>query len=554
MCRRLNDVFGSENNSQEAELLNFKNKLVNSLLVILTTIGFPTLIIAIAAAKNTGNYPIYSTIGYTIIVLIWFLRKQIPFQIKTGVLLFMGYFIGTTALVSEGIVGDGLLYYVITSVISAILLGTIQGVTVMLLSILTVCIIAFSYHRGWMKYDFDTVSYINSSMTWLAFILITLLFTSSIIILSDRLNTFLYRIIKNMTGKTNSLNEANLKLKQEAEYRKNIESSLENSARTFQNIFNAINDAILIFDAENNITEANQAFYDFTGYDREQVSSLKMQDLFDDYENIQTSIFNDDVNLFSPFRNEAVLKTKNRPNPILVETALIPFPDTRSGSKLIILRDITENRELERITLNAIIQAEEKERTRVSQDLHDSLGPLLSAIKLYSNSIVHADDGNKRKDIHIKITELMDEAVKTVKEISNNLSSHILKNFGFLDAINSFAEKIELNYPIKIIREFKEDLKINETIQITLYRVLVELINNTLKYAYASEIKIKQHSVRGKISIIYQDNGQGFDVEREIGRGKGMGLYNIHSRIKSLGGTISMKSKEGKGILVEILI
>ena len=148
----------------------------------------------------------------------------------------------------------------------------------------------------------------------------------------------------------------------------------------------------------------------------------------------------------------------------------------------------------------------------------------------------------------------MDEAVKTVKEISNNLSSHILKNFGFLDAINSFAEKIELNYPIKIIREFKEDLKINETIQITLYRVLVELINNTLKYSYASEIKIKQHLVKGKISIIYQDYGQGFDVEREIGRGKGMGLYNIHSRIKSLGGTISMKSKEGKGILVEILI
>jgi len=279
-----------------------------------------------------------------------------------------------------------------------------------------------------------------------------------------------------------------------------------------------------------------------------------MQDLFDDFNSIRASMFNDDVSLFSSFRNEAVLKTKNRPNPILVETTLIPFQDVKSGSKLIILRDITENRELERITLNAIIQAEEKERTRVSQDLHDSLGPLLSAIKLYSNSIVDADDGRKRKDIHTKITELMDEAVKTVKEISNNLSSHILKNFGFFDALNSFAEKIEMNYPIKIIREFKKDLDIGETIQITLYRVLVELINNTLKYAYASEIKIKLNKVRGKISIAYRDNGQGFDAEKEIERGKGMGLYNIHSRIKSLGGKISMKSREGKGTLVEILI
>ncbi len=148
----------------------------------------------------------------------------------------------------------------------------------------------------------------------------------------------------------------------------------------------------------------------------------------------------------------------------------------------------------------------------------------------------------------------MDEAVKTVKEISNNLSSHILKNFGFLEAINSFAEKIETNYPIKILLELKENMDISETIQIILYRVLVELINNTLKYAYASEIKIKLNTVSGKISIIYSDNGQGFNVEKEMVSGKGMGLHNIHSRIKSLGGTISMKSSEGQGTLVEILI
>jgi PAS domain S-box-containing protein len=554
MRRWLNDVFRSERNNQETEILNLKNKLVNSLLIILSAIGLPTLIMAIISAKHTGNIPVFSTIGYSLIVLMWFFRRHIPFQVKTAVLLFIGYLIGTMALISEGIISDGLLYYIMISVISAILLGTKTGIAVMLLSLLTACILAFSYMRGRFEYDFDTVAYIKSPEIWMAYILITLLFISGIIILSDRLNTYLYRIIRNLTNKTQSLNDTNLKLEQEVEYRKNIETSLENSARTFQNIFNSINDAILIFDNNNNIIEANQAFYDFTGYKREQISSLNMQDLFEDFSSIRASIFNDDVSLFSPFRNEASLKTKNRPNTILVETTLIPFQDVKSGSKLIILRDITENREMERITLNAIIQAEEKERTRVSQDLHDSLGPLLSAIKLYSNSIVNADDGKKRKDIHIKITELMDEAVKTVKEISNNLSSHILKNFGFLDAINSFAEKIEMNYPIKIIREFKEDLDISETIQITLYRVLVELINNTLKYAYASEIKIKLNKVRGKISIIYRDNGQGFDVEKEIGRGKGMGLYNIHSRIKSLGGTISMKSRERKGTLVEILI
>jgi len=554
MHRRLKDFFQLSEKNQDTELSDLKNSLVNNLLVVLAVIGLPSLIISILSLRNTGNFPYFSTAGYIIIIQILIFRTKIPFRIKAGVLLLIGYTIGTLALRSEGIISDGLLYFITISIIAALILGTLQGVVILLICAFTAALIAFLFNNGRLEYDFDTVAYVNSLTIWLAFILITLLFTSGIIILSDRLNAYLYKIIKNLSAKTQSLNETNQKLEQEVDYRKNIETSLENSARTFQNIFNCITDAIIIFDADGSIIEVNQAFYDFTGYSRELVSSLKIQDLFDDYERIQASVSDGDVNLFSPFRNQASLKTRNKPNPILVEITLIPFPDDKSGSKLFILRDITENMEVERITLNAIIQAEEKERTRVSQDLHDSIGPLLSAIKLYSNSIVNADEGIKRKEIHSKITELMDEAVKTVKEISNNLSSHILKNFGLLDALNSFAEKIEMNYPVKIIREFKKDIQPNDTIQIALYRVMVELINNTLKYAYASEIRIKLGMVKGKISINYQDNGNGFNVEREIAGGKGMGLYNIHSRIKSLGGTIAMKSKLGKGVRVEILI
>lgn len=554
MDRRLKDVFQLLYNNQDSELLNLKNKLINGLLVILVIIGFPTLIASFISLKHTGNFPDVSLTGYILIVLILILRRKVPFQIKAGVLLLIGYAIGTLSLRSEGIIGDGLFYYIIISIIASLILGTVHGVVVLIICALTAGSIAYSFSRGWLEYNFDTVAYVNSLSIWVAFILITVLFTSGIIIISDRLNSYLYRMIRNLSAKTQNLNETNQKLEEEVEYRKTIESSLESSARTFQDIFNSMTDAIIIFDAKNSIIEANQAFFDFTGYDKDQVSSLKIQDLFEENEKIQASVSDDDINLFSPYRKEANLRTKNRPNPIHVEITLIPFPDKRSGSKLIILRDITENMELERITLNAIIQAEEKERSRVSQDLHDSIGPLLSAIKLYSNSIVNADDGLKRKEIHTKITELMDEAVKTVKEISNNLSSHVLTNFGFIDAINAFSEKIEMNYPIKIIREFRKELNISETIQITLYRVLVELINNTLKYAFASEIKIKLGMAKGKISINYHDNGNGFNVEKEIVAGKGMGLYNIHSRIKSLGGTISMKSKEGKGIRVDILI
>jgi PAS domain S-box-containing protein len=541
-------------NNQDPELLNLKNKLINSLLVILVIIGFPSLIASFFSSKYSGNFPYVSLTGYIIIVLLLIFHRNFPFRVKAGVLLFIGYIIGTLALVSEGIISDGLFFYFIISIISTLILGTVHGIVVLIICTLTAGLIAYSFSREWLVYNFDTVAYVNSLSVWVAFILITVLFTSGIIIISDKLNSYLYRIIKNLSAKTQSLNETNQKLEEEVEYRKSIEASLESSARTFQDIFNSMTDAIIIFDDKNSIIEANQAFFDFTGHDTEEVSGLMINDLFEEGEKIQTSITDEDINLFSPYRNEARLKTRSESNPIHVEMALLPFPDKKSGSKLIILRDITENMELERITLNAIIQAEEQERTRVSQDLHDSIGPLLSAIKLYSNSIVHADDGTKRKEIHTKITELMDEAVRTVKEISNNLTSHVLTNFGFVAAINSFSEKIEMNHPIKILREFKQELYISETIQITLYRVLVELINNTLKYAYASEIKIKLGMVKDRISINYQDNGIGFEFKKEIAGGKGMGLHNIHSRIKSLGGTISMKSEEGKGIRVDILI
>lgn len=535
-------------------MLNLKNTLVNNLLVVLAIIGLPSLISSIVSLKYAESFPYFSLTGYAIILLMLFIRKKLPFQLKAVVLLLIGYLIGTKGLISEGIIGDGLFFYFIVSVIAAMILGTIQGIIVMLVSVITGLIIAYSYSKGWLTYHFDIKSYVNTPAIWYSFLLITLLFISGVIIISGKLNDYLYRIIKNLSDGTKKLNEVNLKLEKEIENRKAIELSLKNSAGTFKNIFNSINDAIIIFDEKNRIVEANQAFYHFTGYDREQLHLLKIEDLFEDYERIRLSLFDGNTNIFSPYRNEVNLRTKNRENSILVDMALIPFPDEKSGTNLIILRDITENMQLERMTLNAIIQAEEKERSRVSQDLHDSLGPLLSAIKLYSNSIVDASEGTKRKEIYTKITELMDEAVKTVKEISNNLSSHILNNFGLPDALNSFADKIELTYPIKIMRNFEEEFKTSEAIQITLYRVIVELINNTLKYAYASRVNINLTTKKDKIMIVYKDNGNGFDVEKEIIEGKGMGLYNIHSRIKSLGGNISMESKEGKGVKVEIQI
>lgn len=537
-----------------SELIKLKTTLINYLLILIAALGLPSLIAAFISLKTVGKFPLYSSIGYGLIILMLVFYKKVPVIVKTIVILSITYFLGTKALIDQGLVSDGLFYYIMIGVISSVFFGTIYGMILMFISLFTTCLIAYFYYSGILVYGFDVVKYINSPSSWLSYIMIVFLFTSVVIILSGKINSYLLGIINSLSVRTINLDTANQKLADEIANRKTFEVSLKNTAKTFKNIFNSINDAIVIFDEENNIIEANHAFYEFTGYKKEQISILNLSDLFEEYEKIKSSIFNNNTDYFSFYRNEVNLKAQSGENSIPVEITLLPFPDEISGNKLIILRDITKDKESERQILHAIVQAEEKERTRVSQDLHDSLGPLLSAIKLYSNSIVDAINAPKRIEIHSKITELMDEAVKTVKEISNNLSSHVLKSFGLYEAIDSFAEKIQSTYPIKIISEFDKEIKTSDALQITLYRVLVELINNTLKYAYATEIKIKMILSNDKLIFTYKDNGIGFDVEQVIKDGKGMGLYNMHSRIKSLGGTISVHSKPENGVYVEIQI
>ncbi len=543
-----------KNEYVKSELIKLKTTLINSLLIVVAVLGLPSLIASIISLKSAGTFPVFSLIGYFVIIVLVIFSKKTSLHIKSGVFIGIGFILGTKALINQGIISDGLLYYLILGVISSILLGTVYGIIVTFISLFSACIIAFLYHNGTLGYTFNIRPYAESTSTWLSFILVTFLFSSIAIILSSRINSYLFGIFESMSARSNNLKEANQKLAEEIEQRITFEISLKNTAKTFKNIFNSINDAIVIFDEENNIVEANNAFYEFTGYEKDLKRPFNLGDLLEDYDKIKTSVFEGAKDIFSFYKNEVRLKTRRDQNSIPVEITLIPFPGEQSETKLIILRDITKSKESERQVLNAIIQAEEKERTRVSQDLHDSLGPLLSAIKLYSNSIVTANDAPKRNEIHSKITELMDEAIKTVKEISNNLSSHVLKSFGLFEAIDSFAEKIQATYPIKIITMFDQEIKTSEMLQISLYRVLVELINNTLKYAYASQIKIKIGMKDEKLMIVYQDNGKGFDVEQAILEGKGMGLYNMHSRIKSLGGTVMVKSKSDKGIRVEIQI
>jgi signal transduction histidine kinase len=210
---------------------------------------------------------------------------------------------------------------------------------------------------------------------------------------------------------------------------------------------------------------------------------------------------------------------------------------------IITLRDISVRIQTEKQILDAVIKTEEQERDRFAKNLHDDLGPLLSSIKMYVNSFENTNDNKKREYIVEQLNEVVKEAITTTKDVSNDLSPHILNNYGLVSAIESFIKKI----PDSIKVKFETNL-INEryssTIENSFYRIFKELINNTLKHANAAKINILLNEENQKLIFIYSDDGKGLKINKlhELQQ-HGMGLSNIISRVKSLNGLYEFPQK-----------
>lgn len=210
----------------------------------------------------------------------------------------------------------------------------------------------------------------------------------------------------------------------------------------------------------------------------------------------------------------------------------------------------------EKRILNTIITTEEKERRRFSNDLHDGLGPLLSSVKLSVSALNTMECTASQRDILNNADYVISEAIKSLKETSNNLSPHILNNFGVDRAVSSFINKLILPKETKI--DYRSDLKsirMEPNVEAIIYRVTCELINNAIKHSKATLIKVRIWLKGDKVEIFVSDNGIGFDYDNlENDQNCGMGLSNIASRISSLKGTIEVDTEQGIGTTINIII
>ena len=203
--------------------------------------------------------------------------------------------------------------------------------------------------------------------------------------------------------------------------------------------------------------------------------------------------------------------------------------------------------------LTAVLRTEEKARSRFSKELHDGLGPLLSSAKMSLTALAREERNPEQQEIIANTTYVIDEAIRSLREISNNLSPHVLNDFGLARGVQNFIDKSAAMHDVKI--RFTTDLR-NERydtdIEVILYRVICELINNSLKHAACTTIDLSLSRNGSALALDYSDNGRGFNPQAMMDCG--MGLSNISSRINSLGGTFDIVSSKGRGMHASIRI
>jgi signal transduction histidine kinase len=199
-----------------------------------------------------------------------------------------------------------------------------------------------------------------------------------------------------------------------------------------------------------------------------------------------------------------------------------------------------------------VVEGQEAERKRIARDLHDGLGVLLSSAKIQFSNI--ADKVTENRDIFDSATRLIEKAAIDVRKISHNMMPGLLTKYGLIEALESLFDQFEGNSEISGHLEVNGDVvRLPENSEIMVYRVIQEMINNTLKHANAKFISLNLNFSAQLLNIQYSDNGAGFNVEEKL-QAKSLGLSSIKSRVEFLGGEISIESKPGAGIMVFIQI
>jgi signal transduction histidine kinase len=221
-----------------------------------------------------------------------------------------------------------------------------------------------------------------------------------------------------------------------------------------------------------------------------------------------------------------------------------------SGVKALENRVTDEKIRRQKEISEAVIRAEEKERTQIGRELHDNVNQLLSATKLFVDVLTPL--GKEQRLIKEKSIHYIQMAIDEIRKVSRELVAPQLKEMGLAESIRGLVEDLELASPVKI--RFVHDLKsegLTPAKKITLFRIVQEQLKNILKHSKANNASILLHGTDNELEMTIEDDGTGFDPKFTH---PGIGLNNIRERVKFYNGTVSIHAGQGKGCKLTIVL
>lgn len=204
---------------------------------------------------------------------------------------------------------------------------------------------------------------------------------------------------------------------------------------------------------------------------------------------------------------------------------------------------------------DALVKGQEEERTRVAKDLHDGLGSMLSGIKMSLSTMKgNAITTHENVQLFERALNMLDNSIRELRRVAHNLMPEALVKFGLTAALKDFTDFINQSNIIKaIFQQVGEERRLDSNLELSVYRLANELINNALRHAAATELIIQLHYEPASLTLTVQDNGRGFDTAL-LNQTTGAGWPNIRSRVAYFKGSIDIDTKSGEGTAVSIFI
>lgn len=210
---------------------------------------------------------------------------------------------------------------------------------------------------------------------------------------------------------------------------------------------------------------------------------------------------------------------------------------------------IRQHRKTARLHLDQVqaeIRTLERERNRIATDLHDDLGPLISAVRFKINAVEPGSEEDAQ--LIATVSQHLDDSLTRIREISFNLLPGTLLRKGLISTIEEFISKTEKHLPFKVRFLHYQQRELDKEVTLNMYRIMLEILHNTIKHAQATELLYELHIEQQKLSFHAEDNGVGFDLYHVQAAENGLGLKNLRSRVAVMGGELQLEAAPGKGV------